>query len=150
MPETPERPGDLETPDPASGKATSAFPSEIAAGIACVFPLVGGVVMLLLERRNRFVRFYSIQSILLATIWIVSWVAAVIAMWIFRTIPFIGSPLAGLLWFFWGLVGLVFFVVWLVQLIKAFTGTKWEIPYLGDMANDFLESDGQSHPTAEQ
>jgi len=97
--------------------------------------------MLILERRDRYVRFYAIQSILLATGWIIGWVAVLISGWIFQTIPFVGRPLASILWFFWSLVGLAFFVVWLVQLFKAFSGTKWELPYLGEMADEFVESD---------
>ena len=138
-PEIPETPG---SPNPSpNSQGSGAIPREIAAGIACLLPIVGGIIMLFLERRDRYVRFYAIQSILLATGWIIGWVAVLISGWIFQTIPLVGRPLAGILWFFWSLVGLAFFVVWLVQLFKAFSGVKWELPYLGEMANEFLEND---------
>jgi uncharacterized membrane protein len=141
---TPEIPG---TPDPQApfGQGDSnAIPRELAAGIACLLPVIGGIIMLVLERRDRYVRFYSVQSILLAACWIIGWFTVLISSWILQIIPFLGRPLASILWFLWSLIGLVFLVIWLVQLFKAFSGTKWEIPYLGEMANEFVETNDTS------
>jgi len=140
---TPEIPGAPGPPAPPNSGNSGAIPRELAAGIACLFPVVGGIVMLFLERRDRYVRFYAIQSILLATVWIIGWVTVLISSWILQMIPFVGRPLASILWLLWSLAGLAFFVVWLIQIFKAFSGAKWELPYLGEMANEFLEDDGR-------
>ena len=54
-------------------------------------------------------------------------------------IPLIG----GILVFFWAiiaaLVHLVFLVIMIITIVKAFTGVRWEIPYIGPIARKQLE-----------
>jgi uncharacterized membrane protein len=48
------------------------------------------------------------------------------------------SAIGGILVFFWGiiqaLVHIAFLVVWIVATVKAFTGVRWDIPYIGPVA----------------
>ena len=127
-------PDEAPPPPPSdSGPKSTGLPSNIAAALACI-PLVGGIVFFILEKRDSFVRFYSMQSIILGGAWLLFSIAASIVGLIFRSIPVI----AGVLDFFWGIiVGIInvgFVVLWIIATVKAFTGAHWEIPYIGPMA----------------
>ena len=112
---------------------STGLPSNIAAALACI-PLIGGIVFFILEKHDPFVRFYSMQSIILGGAWFLFYIVASIVGLIFRSIPVI----AGVLDFFWGIVvaivNIAFVVLWIIATVKAFTGARWEIPYIGPMA----------------
>jgi uncharacterized membrane protein len=127
-------PDDAPPPPPSdSGPKSAGLPSNIAAALACI-PLIGGIVFFILEKHDSFVRFYSMQSIILGGAWLLFSIAASIVGLIFRSIPVI----AGVLDFFWGIivamVNIAFVVLWIIATVKAFTGARWEIPYIGPMA----------------
>lgn len=127
-------PDDAPPPPPSdSGPKSTGLPSNIAAALACI-PLIGGVVFFILEKHDSFVRFYSMQSIILGGAWLLFSIAGSIVGLIFRSIPVI----AGVLDFFWGIivaiVNIAFVVLWIIATVKAFTGARWEIPYIGPMA----------------
>ena len=127
-------PDESPPPPPVSDSPKSTgLPSNIAAALACI-PLIGGIVFFILEKHDSFVRFYSMQSIILGGAWLLFSIAASIVALIFRSIPVI----AGLLDFFWGIIvaiiNIAFVVLWIIATVKAFTGARWEIPYIGPMA----------------
>ena len=131
------------SPGPELGpKSTSTgLPSNMAAAIACI-PLVGGIVFYILEKHDTFVRFYAMQSIILGAAWLVFCIAAMIVHGVFSAIPGIG----GILVFFWqvivALVYIVFLVLWIVAMVKAFTNVRWEIPYIGPIARKQMQTGG--------
>ncbi len=55
-------------PEPSADPSSTDLPPNIAAAIACI-PLVGGIIFYLLEKRNSFVRFYAMQSIIFGGAW---------------------------------------------------------------------------------
>jgi uncharacterized membrane protein len=120
-------------PDPETRSATTGLPSNIAAALACI-PLVGGIIFYILEKRDGFVRFYAMQSIIFGAAWILFDIISKILFAIFGSIPAVG----GLLVFFWAivqaLVHIAFLVVWIIAMVKAFTNVRWEIPYVGPVA----------------
>lgn len=128
-------------PGPELGpKSTSTgLPSNVAAAIACI-PLIGGIIFYILEKHDSFVRFYAMQSIIFGGAWLLFNVASSVVHAVFAAIPGIG----GLLLFFWAiiaaLVHIAFLVVWIVATIKAFTGVRWDIPYIGPMARKQVET----------
>jgi uncharacterized membrane protein len=134
-------------PPPHSGSApevnagTLDLPSNIAAALACI-PLIGGIVFYIMEKRDAFVRFYAMQSIILGGAWFLFNVLYAIIHAIFASVPAIGVFLV----FIWGLVGmcihLVFVVVWIIATIKAFSGVRWEMPYIGPVARKQTEGAG--------
>jgi uncharacterized membrane protein len=123
------------TPGPELGpKSTSTgLPSNMAAAIACI-PLVGGIVFYILEKHDSFVRFYAMQSIIFGVAWILIHIGCAIVSGLFWHVPGIGwffGPLWGLVWW---LINLALFVLFVVTVVKAFTGVRWEIPYVGPIA----------------
>jgi uncharacterized membrane protein len=134
------------SPPPPSGPGpelgpksiSTGLPSNVAAALACI-PLIGGIIFYILEKRDSFVRFYAMQSIILGGAWLIFFIAASIVGFIFRSIPII----AGVLDFFWGIfIAIVYIavvVLWIVATVKAFTNVRWEIPYIGPIARKQME-----------
>src|SRR2546430_4346199 len=124
-------------PGPEAGttakSGSTGLPSNVAAAIACI-PLIGGIIFYILEKHDPFVRFYAMQSIIFGCAWFLFNIASMIVHLIFGSVPAIG-PFLSLLW---GLVAMLvhiaFLVIWIVTTVKAFTGVRWEIPYIGPMA----------------
>jgi len=102
--------------------------------------LIGGIIFYVLEKRDSFVRFYAMQSIIFGAAWLLFNIVYAIVHVIFASVPAIGVFLSLL----WGLVGMVihlaFVVVWVIATIKAFTNVRWDIPYVGPMARKQFES----------
>src|ERR1044072_6821473 len=123
-------------PAPASGAnttTTTGLPSNVAAALACI-PLIGGLVFYILEKHDQFVRFYAMQSIIFGGIWflfnMVSWILRTI----FWSIP-VAGPIFAALWFFVSaMVQLGLLVVMIIAMVKAFSGVRWDIPWVGPMA----------------
>ncbi len=116
--------------DPGS---TTGLPSNVAAALAC-FPLIGGLIFYIIEKRDDFVRFYAMQSIIFGIAWFLFNIISAIMHAIFHAIPAIG----GVLVFFWALVAMLvhiaFLVVLIIAIVKALSGVRWDIPYLGPLA----------------
>ena len=121
-------------PLPTVEKSNSTgLPSNVAAALACI-PLIGGIVFYLLEKHDPFVRFNAMQSIIFGAVWMLFDVAYAIAHAIFVPIPVVGAIFSVLLWLIWAFVHLAFFVVMIIAMVKAFSGVRWEIPYVGPIA----------------
>jgi uncharacterized membrane protein len=126
---------DESSPPPPSdaGPKSTGLPSNIAAALACI-PLIGGIVFFILEKQDPFVRFYSMQSIVFGLAWFLFNIVSAIVHAIFGAIPGIG----GILVFFWAIIAAIihigFVVLWIIATVKAFTGVRWDIPYVGPIA----------------
>jgi uncharacterized membrane protein len=94
---------------------------ENIEGLLCyVLIWVSGLVMLLIEKKNKFVRFHAIQSI-------VVFLPLYLIGMIFATIPFIGGMISYLIY-------TIILILWIVLMIKAYQGEKFKIPIAGDIA----------------
>ena len=113
--------------------STTGLPSNVAAALATV-PLIGGIIFYVLEKQDSFVRFYAMQSIIFGGAWVLFAFIYAIAHAILTPIPAIGLIFAVILWIAWAVISIAFLVVFIIALIKAFTGVRWEIPYIGPMA----------------
>ncbi|MBA3962942.1 MAG: hypothetical protein H0X40_13740 [Chthoniobacterales bacterium] len=116
-----------------SHPTTTGLPSNVAAALAC-FPLVGGIIFYVLEKRDSFVRFYAMQSIIFGAAWFLFGLVWRIFLSILASIPVIGVIFAFLLWLVWAAVNVVFLIVLIIAIVKAFSGVRWDIPYVGPMA----------------
>src|SRR3954466_9577406 len=112
-----------------SGGATSSttgLPSNVAAALACI-PLIGGIIFYILEKRDSFVRFYAMQSIIFGIAWILVSIACAIVAGLFSAIPVIGVVLNPLWNVVAWLIHLALFVVMVIAMFKAFSGVRWEM-----------------------
>ena len=126
-------PAPTPAPLPSGHPTSTGLPSNVAAALACV-PLVGGLIFYILEKHDQFVRFYAMQSIIFGGAWflfnIVSWVIQ----YIFSKLPVLGPILAGLWAFLSLVVSLGLLVIMIIAMVKAFTGVRWDIPFVGPIA----------------
>jgi uncharacterized membrane protein len=119
-------------PEARAQGRVGAFPESIAGALAYV-TFVPAIVFLLLAPygKNRFVRFHSIQSLLL---WVASALFA-IALKLASVVLFIVPVLGPLLvWLVSTVVLLAAVVIWVVLVVKALQGELFRLPMLGDFA----------------
>ena len=103
----------------AAGSTTSLEPN--VAGLLCY--LVGwitGLIFILIEKENKFVRFHAMQSIVVFGAWNV---LAIILWWI----PFVG-------WILGTVLSLLGLVLWIILMVKAYQGERFKLPIAGDIA----------------
>jgi uncharacterized membrane protein len=121
-------------PAPAATAASSGLTPNAAAAIAYV-TVIPAILFLVMEPYNKtpIVRFHSFQSIGLAVVWIALWIVVMI---VSMCIAFI--PGLRLILFLFPLLqiglGLGFFVLWLVTILKASKGEWFKLPIIGDFA----------------
>jgi uncharacterized membrane protein len=119
--------------DASSAPTSTGLPSNVAAALAC-FPLIGGIIFYLLEKRDSFVRFYAMQSIIFGGAWFLFCFAWKIFYFILVPIPGLGVLFAALLWLIWAAVNIGALIVFIIAIVKAFSGVRWDIPWVGPIA----------------
>ena len=127
-------------PEPGSSATSQStgLPSNVAAAIACI-PLIGGIIFYILEKRDNFVRFYAMQSIIFGVAWIVISIGCMIVYGLFSVLPGVGWFFGGLWNIAWWLINLALFVLFVITIVKAFSGVRWDIPYIGPIARNQVD-----------
>ncbi|MDD2251818.1 MAG: DUF4870 domain-containing protein [Dehalococcoidales bacterium] len=106
---------------------TSSGLEENVAGLLCyLFGWISGLVFLLIEKENAFVRFHAWQSI-------VVFGAFSIAMIVLNIIPVIG-------WIISSILGMLVFVLWIILMVKAYQGVYYKLPWAGDLAEKWAST----------
>ena len=122
---------EAEKPKETAGASTVKELNPNIAGLLCY--LVGwitGIIFLILENKNQFVRFHAVQSI-------VTFGALTIIQFIFRFIPY---PAGSILdW----IVLAIIIILWVVFMYKAYQGQRYKLPLAGDIAEKLLKSTGK-------
>lgn len=123
-----QQPGPYPQQSAVQPMAAQSGLSDNAAGGLAYVTIIPAIIFLIVApyNSNRFVRFHSWQSIMLA----IAWFVVEVGLMVLGRIPGIG--LVDL--FLGPLIGLAFFVVWLIVMIQAFTGKMFKLPVLGDLA----------------
>ncbi len=100
-------------------KSDSNFKGAIAYLLGCI----SGVVLYLVEKEDKYVRFHAVQStILFGGLFILNIVLMV--------------TLVGIL--LMPIVGLIALALWVFLMYKAYNGEKYKLPYIGDMAEKYV------------
>jgi uncharacterized membrane protein len=125
---------------PAPAAPSSGLSPNSAAALAYV-TVIPAILFLLIEPYNKtpIVRFHSFQSIGLAVVWFALWVVIFILSMFIAFVPGLRLilfmfPLLQML------IGLGFFVLWLVTIIKASKGEWFKLPIIGDFAQKQAQS----------
>ena len=109
---------------------------NVAAGLASFFSWIGGLVILLGKPPQPWVRFVAVQSIALAVA-IIAFQIAWTVLSIILGIAHLGA-IALMIWPISMLVGLAFFVFWLITTIQAFQGKAYRIPVIASYADRWV------------
>lgn len=108
-----------------ASKGTGLEPN--VAGLLCyVLGWISGIVFLVLEPKDKFVRYHAIQSIIVFGA--ISVVGVILR--IFFWIPYVWVLFMILAY----LVGVLGFILWIVLMLKAYHGQKPKMPIAGDYA----------------
>lgn len=108
---------------PHTEKTSTGFDANVAAALSYLVGFVTGVIFLLVEKENRFVRFHAMQSTLL-------FIGIVLVDILLQIVPLLGALLV------------VFIVIplsaflWLFMMFKAYQGEEYKLPLVGQMAAD--------------
>ena len=114
---------------------------NIAAGLASFFGVVGGLVILLGKPPQQWVRFIAVQSIVMCVVYIIVQIAlAVINTMLVVVHLWALTPIVGLIGL---LIGIAYFVAWLVQTIRAFQGAAQRFPFVSDLADKWVPASQQ-------
>ncbi|MCL2475155.1 MAG: DUF4870 domain-containing protein [Chloroflexi bacterium] len=95
--------------------SSSGLQQNIAGFLCYLFGWISGLIFFLIEKKNSFIRFHAMQSIIFSVIWIICSV--------FLWIPVVG-------WIIYAL----FVVVWIILMVKAFMNEKFKLPIIGNLA----------------
>jgi len=105
----------LPSKDPLSGASVN-----VLGLLAYAVGFLSALIILVLEQKNTFIKFHAYQSVFFSLAWIVTSV-------VLGILPLIG-PVFGTL------VNLVFFVAWILLMLKAYQGERFHLPVIGDWA----------------
>jgi uncharacterized membrane protein len=122
-----------------NASSTTGLESNIAGLLCYVGGWISGIVFLVLEKKDQFVRFHAMQSI-------VTFVILSIASIIAGLIPFIGGYLNSA-------IGILTLVLWIILMVKAYQGELYKLPAAGNIAEALLPVTGRgrkSETVAEQ
>ena len=97
---------------------------NIAAALAYLFTPISGIILFIVEKDDKFVRFHAFQSILAGVAWYFLW--TVLRSVLFYSVGFI-------LWRLFSIAGLIL-LAWLMW--KAYNNEKFELPVIGKMAQE--------------
>lgn len=101
------------------GKTSTGIQANVAGLLSYLLGFISGIVFLVIEKENKFVRFHAMQSTIASG-------ALFVLQMVLGYIPFlvILSPL----------VGLLGIALWIILMIKAYQGETFKLPVIGDIA----------------
>lgn len=110
--------------------------TNLAGALTYVLGPITGLLFLVLEKENRFVRFHAAQSVGIGIALVILSIALTMVSSVLAFVPLLG-------WLIALLAGLGFavatFVLWVLLIIRAFQGREWEVPAIGAQARRMVE-----------
>lgn len=111
---------------------TSGGLEENVAGLLCYVAFwVSGLIFLLMETKNSYVRFHAAQSIVVFGFLNLMY-------FVFRWMPFLNIIMVPL-------VITLAVVFWIVLMIKAYQGTLYKLPVAGDLAENWINTQDKTN-----
>jgi uncharacterized membrane protein len=111
---------------------------NVAAGLAYLFGLIGGIIMLVGGGTNKFVKWAAAQSITFSGgIFVLEVACGIIHTMIMATM---GWGMASVFGFVFPVLGIIWFVGWLWTFISAFQGKEVELPVVAGLTRSLFAS----------
>src|SRR5258705_10795325 len=104
-------------------KTSTGFDANVAAAMAYLVGFVTGIIFLLVEKDNKFVRFHAMQSTLV-------FIGIVAIDILLQIVPILGALVVVFI------VIPVSALLWLLLMFKAYQGEEFKLPLIGQMAAD--------------
>lgn len=105
---------------PDLGKTSTGIQPQIAALLCYLLGFISGIVFILVEKENKFVRFHAMQSIL-------TFGALFVLQTVLPIVPMVG-------WILIPFVAVLNLTLWILLMVKAYRGETFKLPVVGDMA----------------
>jgi len=127
----------LNLDKPNSRPTAIGLPQNLAAVLCYVFGWISGIIFMIVEKENKFVRFHAMQSILTfgGLTWLFSLAFAISLLLI--DVPNLG-PIVWLFWVVGWLWVLLVVILWIVLMIKAYQGNHFQLIWVGNFAEKFV------------
>ena len=109
---------------------------NVSALLSYVGIWVTGIIFLILEKKNHFVRFHAMQSLITF--------AGLTVIIIIVGIIFIFVPIIGVIVYI--IVGILMFILWVVLMYKAYHGERYKLPVSGTLAENLLKPPAPKQP----
>ena len=103
--------------------------SYVAATLSYVLGWISGLIFLLIEDTDEFVRFHAMQSI----IFFGGVTAVCVVFWAMLRVPYINILFMVLL----SVVGLFAFILWLILMVKAYQKDSFKLPWVALVAEKY-------------
>ena len=110
---------------PTPRKTSSGLEENVAGLLTYVLGFVTGIIFLLIEKDNKFVRFHAMQSI-------VVFGAFFVLSLVLNVVPVIGTIVSILI------LPPLSLIVWIVLMVKAYQGNRYKLPIAGDFSEKQL------------
>ncbi|MCA0991517.1 DUF4870 domain-containing protein [Pseudalkalibacillus hwajinpoensis] len=110
---------------PTPRKTSSGLEENVAGLLTYVLGFVTGIIFLLIEKENKFVRFHAMQSI-------VVFGAFFVISLVLNVVPVIGTIVSVLI------LPPLSLIVWIVLMVKAYQGKQYKLPIAGDFSEKQL------------
>jgi len=132
---------DHRPPSPTHGEAanSSGLAPNVAGALSYLLGPFTGILFLVLEKKNPFVRFHAAQSIGISVAWIVFWVVFTVISTVLGAIPVLGWIAAIGFFLLAMLLGLGGLALWLYLMYSAWNGNEWEFPWVGEQSRRFIQ-----------
>ena len=112
-------------------KTSTGLMENVAGLLSYVGGWVSGLVFILIEKENKFVRFHAMQSIVaFGAITVLLIILSILGL-----MPVIGTLFDILSIFVW----ILSVVLWIVLMVNAYQGASFKLPWAGDFAQKLLE-----------
>ncbi len=130
---TASEPGAAPEAPPAAAAAASSGGDDKVLGPVAYLTIIPAIIFLLIEpyNKNHFIRFHSLQCLLLAAAAVSLSIANMILSTALAFIPVVGWLISLLLSL---AVTVGIFGAWIIAAIKAFNGEEFRLPVIGDIA----------------
>jgi uncharacterized membrane protein len=117
----------------AAKKSSTGLDSKIAVLLAYLFSWLGGLIIWIMEKENKFVKWNALQALILG---IVQMIAIIVVSVILGLIPYIG-------WFFFSWLGYVIagvcWILAIVAIVMGFSGKTFRIPGVASLTDKWFK-----------
>ncbi|MCP3030288.1 DUF4870 domain-containing protein [Halobacillus sp. A1] len=111
-------------PSPGMKKSSTGLDENVGGLLAYILGFITGIIFLVIEKENEKIRFHAMQStITFGAVFVISLIV--------NFIPIIGILISMIL-------APLSIVLWIILMVKAYQGERYQLPIAGKMAEDQL------------
>jgi len=113
----------------SGGKTSTGLQQNVASFLCYLAWWITGIIFLIIEKENQFVRFHAMQSII---VFLALWILGILFSVILAFIPVVGWLIGTLIW-------ILTVILWVVLMYKAYRGEYYKVPVAGNIAEQLIK-----------